>query len=62
MMMNPAEMDESRLEWWNHAKMEILTRRWKAAHAALATMNARGDDATASGGGHVDASATDGDA
>jgi hypothetical protein len=59
MMMNPAEMDESHLEWWNHAKMEILTRRREAARA---TMNARGDDGTASGGGHVDAPATDGDA
>jgi hypothetical protein len=28
----------------------------------MAAMNARGDDATASGGGHVDLLATDGDA
>jgi hypothetical protein len=33
MMMNPTEMDEFRLKWWNHAKMEILTRRREAAHA-----------------------------
>ncbi|KAK1692063.1 hypothetical protein QYE76_008760 [Lolium multiflorum] len=59
MMMNLAEMDEFRLEWWNHAKMEILTRRRKAAHAAMAAMSgARGDDAMASGGGRVDAPAT----
>ncbi|KAK1678113.1 hypothetical protein QYE76_038966 [Lolium multiflorum] len=53
MMMSPDEMDESRLEWWSHAKMEILTRMSEAARAAMADMSgARGDAATASGGGH----------
>jgi hypothetical protein len=37
-------------------------RRREAAHAAMAAMNTQGDDATTSGGGHVDALAANGDA
>jgi hypothetical protein len=55
MTMNPAEMDEFRLEWWNNARMEILTRRRKAARTAMAAMSAaRGDDAMANVGIRVD--------
>jgi hypothetical protein len=61
-MMNPTKMDEARIEWWNLTKTEILARMREAARAAIAAMNARGDDATASRGGHVDAPATNGDA
>jgi hypothetical protein len=35
MMINPAAMDEFHLEWWNHAKMDILTRTREAARAAM---------------------------
>jgi hypothetical protein len=43
--------------------MEILTRMREVACAAMAAMSgARGGDATVSGGGRVDALATDGDA
>jgi hypothetical protein len=56
-------MDEFRLEWWNHAKMEILTQRREAASAAMATASAaRGDVATMNGGSRVDELATDDDA
>ncbi|KAM0856310.1 hypothetical protein ACQ4PT_049211 [Festuca glaucescens] len=62
MMMNPAGMDEASLEWWKLTKTQILARRRKAARAAMAAaMNAGGEDATASGDGHVEAPATDGD-
>jgi hypothetical protein len=66
-MMNPADMDEGSLEWWKLTKTQILARRRGATHAAMdAMMNAGGDaggeDTTASGGGHVEAPATDGDA
>lgn len=60
MMMNPTHMDEASLEWWKLMKTQILARRRDAARAAM--MNAGGDDATASGGGHVDAPVADGDA
>ncbi|XP_047078866.1 probable histidine kinase 2 [Lolium rigidum] len=35
MMMDLAKMDEFHLEWWNHAKMEILTRRREAGRATI---------------------------
>jgi hypothetical protein len=63
MMMNPAGMDEASFEWWKLTKTQILARRREAARGAMAAaMNAGGEDATASGRGHVDASATDSDA
>jgi hypothetical protein len=57
MMMNLFGMDEASLEWWKLTKTWIVERRREAAHAAMAAMR----EATASGGGHVDAPATDGD-
>jgi hypothetical protein len=63
MLMNPVAMDEETLEWWKLTKTQILARRREAARAAMATvMTAEGGDATASGGGYVDAPASDGDA
>lgn len=62
MMMNPPSMDEASLEWWKLTKTQILARRREAARAAMdVAMNAGGEDAKASGGGHVDALATYGD-
>jgi hypothetical protein len=63
MMKNPACMDEASLEWWKLTKMQIFARKREAARDAMvATINAGGADATASGGGHVDAPTTDDDA
>jgi hypothetical protein len=63
MLMNPTTMDEETLEWWKLTKMQILAWRREAARAAMAVvMTAGGGDATASGGGYVDAPASDGDA
>ncbi|KAK1619833.1 hypothetical protein QYE76_025350 [Lolium multiflorum] len=63
MLMNPTAMDEETLEWWKLTKTQILARRREVARAAMAAaMTAGGGDATASGGGHVDAPSSDGEA
>jgi hypothetical protein len=62
MMMNPAKMNEFHLEWWNHAEMDILTRRREPAHAVMAAISGAPRTSGTTDGGHVDAPATNGDA